>query len=170
MKFLFVAMILGVFPLTAISQENDIAVFERLEKIDQFVWNAPLFLNKNASSLQTARSVGKLQHEEIKKEPNQYIPDEVLEYRTLKFDGLVIYGRVEKGTEFLPITITISKDTWRVRDNLNVGTSTDHIREILGSPMKITGDYWEFQGESERVRFFVNGKTITKIELIYYEG
>ena len=122
------------------------------------------------SSLKTAKALGVLQHEDIKKEPNQYIPGEILEYRTLVYDGLVLYGRVDKGTDFLPITITITKEIWKLRDGLNVGAASGHIREILGAPMKISHNIWEYQGESEQVHFHVKGKTITKIELIYYHG
>jgi hypothetical protein len=132
MKFVYVALLLVVFHLAAISQESSTSVIQKQEKIDHYVLNAPLF--PKDSSLNTAKALGVLQHEDIKKAPSQHIVGEVVEYRTLVFDGLELYGRIKQGTEFLPIRITITRYTWKLRDGLDVGAASDHIQEILGVP------------------------------------
>jgi hypothetical protein len=141
-------------------------IWARQAFIDKFVREAPVFIVDN--SLQALRTIGLLKKETVKEVPNPHIPDKLEEFRTLTFDGLVLYGHMRSPEELSPIKITVTGTRWNILHDLNVGTPADGIEEILGPPTEKSDDLIIYRGETERVKFYIKGDTIKKIELIYY--
>ena len=142
------------------------AVRERLARVDRFAWDGPSFIQD--SSLERVRGLGKRLREEIRKVPNRHVAGQVDEYRTLVFDGLELYGRVTSAQEFWPVTVAVTSAKWKIRDDLNVGTSAARIQAVLGPPMEVKGNVLLYEGETERVKFYVDRGAIRRIEFLYY--
>jgi len=167
MRIIFVLFIVLATSSFAIAADQDqTARFERIARIDQFVGSAPLFIKNK--SLPEIRAIGALINEIMVTEPSKYYPGRFVEYRTLQFDGLVIYGRVSSSGEFGPITITISKSQWHILYGLDVGVSVEKVRATLGPPTKQAQGAYEYCGETECAQFLVDRDKVTQIELRYY--
>lgn len=141
----------------------------KLEAIDQFAYSGPLFI-KGKSSLTEFRSLGSVLHERHEKKSNPY--DEKLkdEFVVLVFDGLEIYGRVDKraSKKFLPIRIKITSPKWRISGGLDIGADAKMVKSKLGSPTKRSVGSEEYCGETECVLFYIKDGRISSVEFFYY--
>jgi hypothetical protein len=140
---------------------------ERLDRIDEFVWGGRLFL-MDRPTLQHVRGLSSLLKEKIEKAPNRHSPQQIDEYQTLTFEGLELYGRVTPTQEFQTITTVITSAKWKVRNGLNVGTNASRIETLLGPPLQRTNKVLRYEGESERVNFYVEKGIIKKVEFWDY--
>lgn len=166
MKFLklIVLIFLGTTPAFAGDSFDD--VIARQAKIDQFVHGAPLFIKDK--SLTALRKLDQLKDERVKKESNPHIPEKIIEYRTLFFEGLKIYGAIHEQKELMPIQITVTDSRWKIINKLNVGSSVDQIEQVLGKPTKEYSNIKQYCGETECVDFYIKDAKIIKMELNYY--
>jgi len=166
---LFVFATTAAPPLDAFGQGSvrQEALHDRLRRVDEFVWDGPLFM-KGRRTLQQVRNLSRLLGEKVQKSPNPHVGGQIDEFRTLTFEGLELYGRVTPAQEFSPITAVITTPRWRIRNGLDVGSSAARVASVLGQPMQTTGAILEYQGESERVNFHVGNGIIKKIEFFYY--
>ena len=119
-------------------------------------------------TLQHVRGLSSLLKEKIEKAPNRHSPQQIDEYRTLTFEGLELYGRVTPTQEFQTITTVITSAKWKVRHDLNVGTNASRVETLLGPPLQRTNKVLRYQGESERVNFYVEKGIIKKVEFWDY--
>jgi hypothetical protein len=142
------------------------AMQARLARVDEFAWHGPLFIHSEL--LESVRSLGPLLQEEIKTAPNQHDPSQLDEFRTLIFDGLELYGWVAPAELFKPIRVVVTTSQWQIRDDLDVGTSAARIEKALGPPTEAKGGMLRYEGETERVNFYVRGNEIAKVEFLYY--
>jgi hypothetical protein len=55
-----------------------------------------------------------------------------------------------------------------VRHGLDIGTSALRIENVLGPPMERANGVLRYEGESERVNFYVENGVITKLEFVHY--
>jgi hypothetical protein len=140
--------------------------FNRETKIDKFIYEAPLFIK--GKSLQEIRKIGKLRREFMENKPNSHDPKTINTFITLQFDGLEINGYLKSQDEFWPIQITITKPKWKILNAFDVGTPISRIYKILGHPKEQENNLIKYCGETECVTFFINKKTISKIEFHYY--
>jgi hypothetical protein len=137
-----------------------------LDNIDQYVNEAPLF--PSSGPLATLRKIAPLKHETVAYQDNPYVEGAKLEFRTLDFEGLTLYGVVDGG-ELAPISITITNSKWGLREGLNVGVSFDKVLAVLGpKSLSEKGQVKSFAGEAQTVDFTVVQNKITKIQLFYY--
>ena len=139
---------------------------EAAKRIDNFVYDGPIFLGKK--SISEIRKLGKLKNESVNYEDNPYVDGEKLEFRTLEFDGLTLSGIVNDGI-FSAISISVTSPQWQIQFGLNVGTPASRVPSALGQPPRpMKGPVESFSGETESVDFTVNAGKITKIEFSYY--
>jgi len=158
--FLFVVTV----PIVSADSVDDQSTRE--SKIDRFAWDGPLFLKDK--SLPALRRLGQLKAESVQKAANRHNPAQTDEFRTLRFDGLEIYGFVGASQELWPIHVTITDVHWKVLHGLDVGAPSERVLNVLGQPKEMTGNIMTYQGETERVDFHVSKNRITKIEFHYY--
>src|SRR5207249_10441382 len=116
----------------------------RESKIDRFAWDGPLFLKDK--SLPALRRLGQLKAETVEKAANRHNPAQTDEFRTLRFDGLEIYGFVRASQEFWPIHVTITNVHWKVLHGLDVGAPSERDLKVLGQPKEMTGNIMTYQG------------------------
>jgi hypothetical protein len=140
---------------------------DRLRRIDEFVWEGALFM-KGHRTLPQVRRLPTFRDEKIQKAANPHVNGQTDEYRTLRYEGLEVYGLVTPSLEFRPIRMSITTSRWKIRDGLVVGTSPARIARVLGPPTVHTGSVVQYQGETERVSFHVENGIITKIEFLHY--
>jgi len=150
---------------SAFAAEPYEAQFSRMEMIDKFVYEGPQFIG--TKTLPELRKLGVL-HEKVEKSPNPHISDKVIEYRTLTFDGLEIYGDIPKPQKLAPIKVTVTSPKWKIQKGLSVGSPVTRITETLGRPNKTNDGSLEYCGETECVYFFTSNGKISKIEFRYY--
>lgn len=165
---IFTAILLifwGLTPAFAADQFEEMLV--RQAAIDKFVHDAPLFLKD--TSLHVLRKLDHLKNESIIDKENPHITGEKLEFRTLTFNGLTIYGRVLNKSELRPIIIRVTDPCWKIFYGLNVGTNSDRIEQKLGTPTKEYSYVKQYCGETECVNFHTKSSEIIEVELIYYE-
>ena len=141
--------------------------YDRLHRIDEFVWDGCLFM-KGRQSLHQVAALSTLLKEKIEQAPNRHVPGQINEYRTLTFDGLELYGLVKPNKEFRTITTVITSSKWKVRHRLDIGTNAGRIEKILGPPMTRENAVLRYEGESERVNFYVENGIIKKVEFLHY--
>lgn len=144
------------------------ARMERMELIDRFVYDGPLFLKDK--SLPALRKLGRLQNEKMEKHPNRYIPGQAVEYITLTYDGLEIYGDVRERNRLAPILVVVTGSTWNIKHNLSVGAPMSRVIKALGEPINTNNHALRYCGETECVSFMVKDGKISKIEFDYYDG
>jgi hypothetical protein len=150
----------------AVAAEQSESSLDRAARIDKFVEEGPQFIGKK--TLSELRKLGVLKHEKVEKSPNSYIPGKIIEYRTLVFDGLEIYGDTPRPQKLVPIRVIVTDSKWPIQNGLSVGSPEARVIEALGKPNKIHNGSLEYCGETDRVYFFtVNGK-VTKIEFSFY--
>ena len=144
--------------------------FERMlarqAAIDRFVRSAPTFIQ--GKSLEDFRNISDVQDEIIDTSPNPHVPSKTDEFRTLKFDGLEIYGLVRSPKEFWPIKIIVSSPRWKILNNLNVGSRSELIYDALGNPTKQSDNLKQYCGETECVDFQVRNDVISTIIFNFY--
>jgi hypothetical protein len=166
----FAAIIIVIFTCTAQAQTMSNDDFERMlarqAAIDRFVRTAPTFIQ--GKSLEDFRKIGDIHDEIIKTVPNPHVPTKTDEFRTLKFDGLEIYGLVHSPKEFWPIKLTVFSPRWKILNDLNVGSPAQLIYDALGNPTKQSDDLKQYCGETECVNFQIKGGVISKIVFNYY--
>jgi len=137
-----------------------------LEKIDQFVYDGPLFMKNK--TLSEVRQLGVLMDEKVTYEDNPNVDNAKIEFRTFRFEGLEVSGVVDKGS-FSAISIIVTDPRWPILHNLNVGTSSAQVPSALGQPPRsMKGPVEEFSGETETVKFTIHQGKINKIEFQYY--
>ena len=160
-----------LFPVNALATDDLDQIFERMAKIDRFVWEGAVFLND--VSLQQIRELGELEEEVRKDIDNPHHAGEKIPYYTFRFkDGLVVVCRnvsrnnSEEHIQFVSVSITSPR--WPVLNNLNVGGKVVDIKTHLGAPSNDTGERLEYQGETEEVRFGYINDSITKVDFLYY--
>src|SRR5512133_827181 len=142
--------------------EESSAVFE---KIDQFVYDGPLFLKDK--TLAQERQLGVLKNEKVTFEANPHVDDAKIEFRTLQFDGLEVSGIVDKES-FSAISVTVTDPRWQILHDLNVGSPAARVPQVLGQPPRsMNGPVEEFTGLTETVKFTVSQGKISKIDFIY---
>ena len=164
-----IAILLSLFiivPFLQASESDNMLM--RMEKIDKFVSNAPIFIS--TYSLKNLRKIGSLKKETSEKHPNPHVPSKTLEYINLEYEGLEIAGVIiEEGSDHVtPIRITLSSPQWNVLYGLNVGTQILKIKEILGTPTDKGPNFLEYCGETDCVIFSHDKGKITAIQLNYY--
>ena len=166
MKFLKLIILIFLGTTPAFAGDRFDEVIARQAKIDQFVYDAPLFIKDK--SLIALRKLDQLKDERVKKESNPHIPGKIIEYRTLLFEGLKIYGSVHEQKELWPIQITVTDSRWKILNKLNVGSSVEQIEQVLGKPTKEYSNIKQYCGETECVDFYIKDAKIIKVELNYY--
>ena len=62
----------------------------------------------------------------------------------------------------------ITSSKWKVRHRLDIGTNAGRIEKILGPPMTRENAVLRYEGESERVNFYVENGIIKKVEFLHY--
>ena len=155
---------LGFTPSFAANQFEE--MLARQAVIDKFVHDAPVFLKD--TSLKALRKLNSLKGESVTDSPNPHVAGEKIEFRTLTYNGLTIYGRVLNKSKLSPIQITVTDSRWKILNNLNVGTSSERIEQKLGIPTKEYSGVKQYCGETECVNFHAKERKITKVELNYY--
>jgi hypothetical protein len=148
------------------AEEGTSNAISKMERIDKFVNEAPLFIN--SKSLSQLRHIGILKHESIEHSPNRYDSNKSDEFITLQFDGLTIYAYVKSNDEIWPIHITVTTPKWRILHGLNVGVSDSRITQILGYPTEENKHVRQYIGIKESIVFHIKKARISKIELLYY--
>lgn len=128
---------------------------QRIEELDRFAYSGPAFA-RDRHSLDEFRSLGKVITERHKRESNPYDPTQENQFVELVFNGLLIYGRLDKETLRL-IRVKITGSKWNVQDGLNVGAAAARIKKKLGMPTKQSPASQEYCGETECVYFFTKG-------------
>jgi len=157
-------MFLGSTQSFAADQFNK--MLERQAAIDKFVHEAPLFIKDK--SLSSLRKLAPLKFEGVDKIPNSHVPGENLEYKTLEFDGLSIFGLVKKQRELSLNHIIVTDEKWKILEGLNVGINVNRVAQVLGKPTYEYDNIKEYCGETECVRFFAKETKIIKVDFIYY--
>jgi hypothetical protein len=137
--------------------------------VDVFIDQTLPFI-KEKKGLKSIREIGKLLHDETKKTNNPYDVERQIEFHTLKFDGLEIYGNLLPNSHdtFFPIRVTIYNKNWKIYKGLSVGTPAEAINHVLGAPNRNKGKNIEYCGETDCVVFTIMGGKIEKIEFIFY--
>ncbi len=150
----------------AVAAEQSESLLDRAARIDRFVDEGPQFLGKK--TLPELRKLGVLKREKVEKSPNPHIPGKVVEYRTLVFDGLEIYGDVHEPQKLAPIRVVVTSSKWQIQNGLSVGSPETSVTEALGKPNKVHGGSLEYCGETDCVYFFTAKGKVTKIEFSFY--
>jgi len=150
----------------AFAEEGNSNAISKMERIDTFVKEAPLFIN--SKSLSQLRHIGILTHESVEHIPNRYDPNKIDDFITLQFDGLQIYAYVKSEDEIWPIHITVTTPQWQILNGLNVGVSDSRITQILGHSTEENQQVRQYTGIKESIVFHIKKARISKIELLYY--
>ena len=135
-------------------------------KIDEYIFNAPIFMK--GKTLSEIRNIGKLKREYSEKKQNPHDASLIDTFVTLQFEGLEIYGYLKKQDILWPIRIIITEPKWKISNGLDVGTPSLNILKLLGSPTLKTDNKIEYCGETDCVYFYEDKKIISKIEFHYY--
>lgn len=159
---ILLALIFSLNPFAVAGDGNQ----QSLEELDRFAYSGPIFA-RDRHSLDEFRSLGKVITERHKRESNPYDPTQENQFVELVFDGLLIYGRLDKETLRL-IRVKITGPKWNVQDGLNVGASAAMVKKKLGMPTKQSPASQEYCGETECFYFFTKGGQITGVEFSYY--
>lgn len=138
---------------------------ERLAQVDRFAWTGPLFLKDHR--LATLRTLAPLLGEDRVSRQNPHDPKLTDWFETLKYEGLTVYGSVQRG-ELRPIQVSITSAKWAIRRNLNVGAKESALKSVLGEPSEIKGAVLSYRGETEQIDFHVEYGKIQKIVFTYY--
>ena len=160
---LLLLLFIGITP--SFAADNLKETLTKQVAIDKFVDEAPLFIEEK--SLIALRKLAPLKFEGVEKIPNQLILSEPLEYKTLEFDGLSIFGLVQNQSELPTPLITITDEKWKILNGLNVGTDIERVEQVLGKATYAYGDIKEYCGETHCVLFHTKGIKIIKIVLFY---
>lgn len=154
---------------------------ERRARIEQFIYEGPLFLQDN--SVTAIRNLGEknelVETDIHSDDPSQY--GHIQGSKIWKWDGLEIigfefeesYGRILDPSEVIskkvrPELITITSPRWKLLNGLEVEMSADRVIEVLGQPQRREGDALIFGGDPSEVTFYINENKITKIIFWYY--
>ena len=138
-----------------------------MAKVDDFAWSAPKFLQNN--SLKALKSLPGFKKEQSKIEPNIYNPEEEIIFSTCFYSGLEIYGYL-KDAKLHPISVKVSGPQWKLAHDISVGKSFDSVVAVIGEPNTKAGGIATYQGQSETIKFHLEGGVITRIEFYYYAG
>lgn len=150
----------------AMASEPGEPPYSRWRVIDKFVSNGPVFLK--GKNLGQMRALAPLRNEKVEEVPNPHVPGRTVEFRTLTFDGLVIYGDVPKQNTLAPIRVVVTSAAWKIEWGLSVGAPIAKVGEVLGEPSEARGDTVRYCGETDCVTFaYANGRVL-KIEFNYY--
>jgi hypothetical protein len=170
----FIMAIQGCDQVKQKQQSTESADFQKwaeiAKKIDEFVYQGPLFLGQNSSrkSLSEIRQLGEIKNESVKYANNPHVEGEKIEFRTFVFEGLVLYGVVDK-QNFYAITIIITNPKWKILYDLNVESPASRVPAALGQPPRpMQGPVERFSGQTESVDFTIDNGKIAKIEFNYY--
>lgn len=142
------------------------AKLAEMQRVDDFVWEGPLFLKD--TSFSSLRSLPTFKKEIDEKKPSRHDPKFINHFKTFEYDGLTVYGVVRSTGALNPITVTVTTPAWRIRDELHVGAPISRVAALLGKPFKKDGDGQEYCGELECVRFQTKGETVTEVKFIHY--
>lgn len=169
LPFLVFHIVWVLFATSSLVPAQNSRIEAKKEAIDQFAYSGPLFL-KGKSNLAELRLLDSVLHEQHEEKSNPY--DEKLkdEFVSLDFDGLEIYGRIDKrvSMNFLPIRIKITSPKWSIWGGLDIGADAKMVKNKLGTPTKNTVGSEEYCGETECVVFYVKSGKISGVEFFYY--
>jgi hypothetical protein len=137
--------------------------------IDQFAYSGIISI-RGMRSIDDFRLLGPVLQERHENKINPHDQKSTDEFVELKFDGLVIYGRMDMqpSKNFLPIRAKISSSKWSVASGLNIGEDAKIVRGKLGHPKKVSYELEEYCGETECIRFHFSRNKISSIEFFYY--
>lgn len=166
MRSFFALILIALHAGFVFASEQPDAVLVRMEMIDRFVSEGAQFLGKK--TLPNLRKLGVLKHEKVEKSPNPHMPGKVIEYRTLVFDGLEIYGDIPEPQKLAPIRVVVTSSKWEIQKGLSVGSPISRVTETLGQPNKTNGGTLEYCGETDCVYFSATKGKVSKIEFSFY--
>lgn len=169
MRIFTILFSLSFSVLSAHANDETKEMMAQWDLIERFMKEAPTFL-KGRDSLEKLRNLDQLKADKVEREVHPDIPDGVIEYHTLEFKGLEIYGRIDNKKGFWPITVTVSSPKWKIEPGLSVGSQPDHVERVLGQPTVKSRGILEYHGVVSRVHFYTSEKSITKVVFHYYDG
>lgn len=78
--------------------------------------------------------LGAPMHLRVREVPNRHAPEQIDEIRQLEYDGLIltIYKVNDEARRELPISIAVTNPRFAIGWGLNVGTTKEEVRRVLG--------------------------------------
>lgn len=157
------ALLLFSFNRSGVSQAND---FQK--RVNQFIYDGLDFkLGKTRAEI--ISNLGNPENMEMKKVKNIHYPDEIIdEIYELFYDGL--YIRIYKATagdrEFIEY-LSITSDRFKIKWGLNIGSSKEEVKNILGNPIKEDSDVFTYEytdGYPDHVYFYFRDNAVYRID------
>lgn len=93
-----------------------------------------------ATTDQIRKNLGTPTHLRVREVPNRHVPEQTDEIRQLEYDGLIltIYKVGDEAQRELPISIAVTNPRYEIGWGLNVGTTKEEVRRVLGKASETT--------------------------------
>ena len=152
-------------PPSAVADPVLRAALKRQAEIDAYIERA--LPDIKPRPLSEFRIIAPLLGEKASRAQNPHVPSQIDDYRTLRFRGLTVYGRVED-EDLIPVTATVTTRDWKLAKGLNIGTELTDVFVHLGPATERKDGVYDYCGESDCIQFVESHGHISEIRLKFY--
>lgn len=168
-----VLLIVTIFSISMKQQHAELKettpeVFQ--SRISQFVYGG-LQLIIGETVAEVTSNLGNPESFKTEKVKNRHNPEQIDEINELFYDGLYIkiYKVTETNKEFIT-DLSVTNDRYHMKWGLNVGSSNDEVKNILGSPSEEKHNVFIYRTDEapSHVSFYFRNGTVYRIDWSFY--